>query len=202
MDMDKSIDSQIKRQGFEKGIGLGVIMLALGIFTFYFITSMTDSMWLIVFTPVITSIILPLFIAVFFSLNLRKAIGGFWDFKQAVTGIFIMFLTCYVLSSIGRDVLFAKLVEPQMTEKMATAIVNSTTKMLEKANTEQTVIDEKIADIEKKFDEQKSPTWGNIIQGIVISIIMIFVLSLIFAAIFKKDPPRNGLDYAIDPTVE
>ncbi|MFD2146578.1 DUF4199 domain-containing protein [Mucilaginibacter antarcticus] len=198
--MEKNIDKLIKKEGFEKGLLLGVIMLALGIFTFYFITEMTDSMWMIVFTPVITSIILPLVIAVFFTLNLRKAIGGYWDLRKAVTGIFIMFVTSYALSSIGRDIIFAKLVEPQMTDKMAKAIVNATTAM--KSGAEQSQIDEKITEIEKKFDEQKSPTIGNIIQGIVISIIMVFVLALLFAAIFKKEPPRNSLDTAIDPALQ
>jgi hypothetical protein len=199
--MGEKLDTRIKKQGFEKGILLGVILLALGIFTFYFITGMTQSMWLIIFMPVITSIIIPLFIAVLFSLSLKKAIGGFWNLKQAVTGIFIMFLTSHAISTIGRDIIFAKLVEPQMVEKMATAIVNSTTGMLEKSGAEQSQIDEKMAEIEKKFDEQKNPTWGNIIQGVVISIIMVFVLALIFGAIFKKDPPMNSLDDAINPTI-
>ncbi|MES2810197.1 MAG: DUF4199 family protein, partial [Bacteroidota bacterium] len=121
--MDANIDKQIKKQGLEKGLFLGVIMLALGIFTYYFITEMTQSMWAIISFPVLTSFIIPVIIAVFLTLGLRKSIGGYWDFKKAVTGIFIMFLTSQVLLYIGRDVIFAKLVEPQMVDKMATAII-------------------------------------------------------------------------------
>jgi tetrahydromethanopterin S-methyltransferase subunit G len=199
--MEANIDKAIKKQGFEKGLLLGVILLVLGIFTYYLIVSLTTSMMVIVFAPVLTSIILPLFIAVLFTLNLRKSIGGFWDFRRAVTGIFIMLLTSQMLSTLGKDVVFAKLVEPQMADKMANSIISATTVMMEKSGMDQTQIDEKIAEVEKEFNQQKSPTIGHLIQGLVISIIMVFVLSLLFAAIFKKDPPKNGLDTAIDPAL-
>lgn len=198
--MEQNLNQLIRKKAIEKGLVLGVVLLVVGIFTFYFITGMTTNMWLIIFTPIVLSVLFPLVISIFFSISLRKEIGGFWTFKQAASGIFIMFFAAYVLSAIGNNLIFAKIVEPDMVGKMQTAITNSTTAMMEKSGADQETIDKKLEDIEKQFDSQKNPTIGKTIQGIAISIIFIFVLALIFGAIFKKEPIRNGLENAIDPT--
>lgn len=199
--MEQNLDTLIRKKAFIKGLLLGVVGLALGIFSFYFITTMTDSMWLIIGIPMLISIILPIVIAVFFMLDLRKEIGGYWIFKQAVTGAFIMFFAAYLVSAIGRDLIFAKLIEPQMAQKTGEAVINATTKMLEASGADQSVIDEKIGGAQKALDAQTHTTIGKTIQGIIISILFVFVFALIYAAIFKKERPRNSLDTAIDPTV-
>ncbi len=199
--MEENLNSLIKKSALTKGLILGAVFLFMGIFTFYFTTSMTDSMWLIIFAPILFSIIIPIAISVFVTLDLRKQIGGYWIFRQAVTGTFIMFFIAYIVSSVGRDLVFAKLVEPQMAEKMSEAMVSATSKMMEKSGADQEKIDEKTTDIQKQFDAQTHPTPGKVIQGIAISIILIFVFSLIFAAIFKKEKPRNLLEDAIDPAI-
>jgi hypothetical protein len=138
-------------------------------------------------------------VAIFLIIGLRKEIGGFWVFKQAVTGIFIMFFVANLLSFIGRDLLFAKVIEPNMVENMKTAMVNSVSAMLEQSGQEQSEIDKKIDEINQQFEKQKNPTIGSIIQSQLIAIIFLFVMALIFGAIFKRDPIRNGLEDAVDP---
>jgi len=197
--MEKNLNELIRKKALEKGLVLGVILLVAGIFSYYFITGMTDNMWLITFGPLLIAVIIPLVAAIFLSIGLRKEIGGFWVFKQAVTGIFIMFFVANLLSFIGRDLIFAKVVEPNMVENMQTAMVNSVSSMLEKSGQEQSEIDKKIEDMNQKFEKQKNPSVGSTIQSQLIAIIFLFVLALIFAAIFKRDPIRNGLDDAIDP---
>ena len=54
---------------------------------------------------------------------------------------------------------------------------------------DQKQIDKNIADIKQNMNEQKSISIGNVISGIAINIIFIFVLALIFGALFKKDEP-------------
>nr|WP_294793440.1 DUF4199 domain-containing protein [uncultured Mucilaginibacter sp.] len=197
--MEQNLNQVIKKKALEKGIVLGIILLVAGIFSYYFITGMTDNMWLITFAPLLISVLIPLIVAIFLSIGLRKEIGGFWVFRQAVTGIFIMFFVANLLSFIGRDLIFAKVVEPNMVENMQTAMVNSVSAMLEKSGQEQSEIDKKIDDMNQQFEKQKNPTVGSIIQSQLIAIIFLFVLALIFAAIFKRDPIRNGLDDAVDP---
>ena len=195
----ENLDQQIKKNAFNSGIILGTVTLVLGIFTFYLITS-TSNIWMVFAAPIVLSILIPITIAVFFCIGLRRKIGGFWTFKQAVTGIFIMFFAAYVIQAIGSDLLFAKFVEPQMVEKVDNAVLTATKTMMEKANTPQETIDTKVEEMQKQFDDQKNVTVGKTIQGIVISIIFRFVFALIFAAIFKKEPLKTAAEY-VDPAV-
>jgi hypothetical protein len=197
----ENLDQKIRKQSFQYGLILGAILLVLGIFSFYFIIGMTSSFWLVIFGPFIFSIILPIIVVVFFCLDIRKKVGGYWSFKQATTGIFIMFFMAYVVQSIGRDVIFAKFIEPNMVQKTQEAVMNATTAMLEKTGADQAQIDDKKASIQKQFDQQTNVTVGKVIQGIAITIILIFVLALIFGAIVKKDPPLFADTAYEDPAV-
>ena len=185
----ENLDSSIKKNALNDGLILGVISFVLGLITFYGIISAGTSLWLVVALPILLSVIVPIALAVYFCLNLRKKIGGYWNFRQATTGIFIMFIVAYGVQTIGRDLLFVKLVEPDMAQKTQDAVVRSSTALMEKADTPQEKIDESIANTEKQFESQKNPTFGSIAQGIGTSIIFVFVLALIFGAFFKRNPP-------------
>ena len=50
-------------------------------------------------------------------------------------------------------------------------------------------IEKSIAETKKEFAQQKQITIGAILQGIIFYIIFIFLFSLIFASMFKKNPP-------------
>ena len=195
----ENLDQQIRKNAFNSGIILGAIILVLGVLTFYLITG-TTSIWVIFGAPIVLSVLVPITLAVFFCISLRKKIGGFWTYKQAVTGIFIMFFTAYVIQAVFSDFIFAKFVEPQMIEKVDNAVLNATKTMMEKGNTPQETIDTKVEEMQKQFDDQKNVTVGKTIQGIVIAIIFRFVFALIFAAIFRKDPLKTTADY-VDPAV-
>jgi len=197
MNMSKVVentDAQIKKVAFLKGLILGGVLLVLNIFSFYFITTMTTSLYLIIGAPFLFAVVLPLVVSISLILELRKSIGGYWVFKQAVTGVFIMFFSAYIIQIIGRDLLFAKVIEPHMVEKTGEAIINATTQMLEKVSTNQAQIDEKIADMQKQFKEQSNQSVVTFFEGIGVTIILLFVLTLIFGAIFKKDPPLLAID--------
>jgi hypothetical protein len=183
-----AIDSEIKKNGLISGLILGGALFVLSIFAFYFITSMTTSMLMIILGPLIFSVVIPLVLAVFLSLDMRKKIGGYWVLKQATTGIFIMFMVSYLLSA-ALNWTYVKVIEPDMVGKMQTAMVNATASMLEKSGADQAKIDKQTADIEKKFEDQKNITIGKTLQSGLITTILLFVVSLVFGAIMKKEPP-------------
>ncbi|MBD1392331.1 DUF4199 domain-containing protein [Mucilaginibacter glaciei] len=199
--MTETTDQQIRKQALTKGLLLGIIMSVLSIFSFYYITSMVTSLLLITVGPFIISAVLPLVVAILFSFDLRKAIGGFWNFKQAVTGIFIMFFAAYLIQYLLVSLLFAKVIEPQMVEKTKTAMTTAVSGMLEKSNASQNDIDAKMEDIQKQFDAQKDPTVAKQFQSFAISILFVFVVALIFAAFFKKERPLYLTADEPDPTV-
>jgi hypothetical protein len=196
----ENLDQEIRKKSFASGLVLGVITLVLAILAFYFMTTMTTSFWMVVFSPVIFSILIPIGAVIFFCIDLRKKIGGYWVFKQATTGIFIMLLVSFVVTGIGRDLIFAKVVEPQMVQKMEDAMVNATTSFMEKSNVDQATIDEKVESVKAQFESQKSPTIGKTIQGYVITLIFLFVLALIFGAIFKRTSLKPVGEH-VDPAV-
>jgi hypothetical protein len=200
--MTQDFDKQLKKQAAIKGVILGSILGVLGILSFYFMTTMATSFVMIIGGPFVLSIIIPIILGALFCVDLRKSVGGFWSFKQAVTGIFVMFFLSLVMSFLIRDMLFAKVIEPNMVEKTQTAMVNAVTNMLEKSSASQADIDKKIDEMEKQLNEQKNASIGKQIQSFAVSIIFVFVISLVFAIIFKKERPLYMNDVLDgDPTV-
>lgn len=199
----KVSDQELRKKSAGTGLLLGLVVMVLSIFSFYFMTSIATSFLMVSFSPFIFSIIIPLIVTILFSIDLRKKIGGYWVFKQAVTGFFIMFAVCYAVNYVGVNLIFAKVIEPQMVEKTQSAVVKASGEMMEKQGADQEKIDEAQEKIQKKFDEQKENSLTKVISGFGISLIFIFVVSLIFAAIFKKDPPLfTAADYQEpEPTV-
>lgn len=198
----ESLDKQIRKVGLNNGLIFGVIVLVLGIFAFYFMTQMTTSFWMVVLVgPIFFSILIPIVILIFYCIDFRKKIGGYWTFKQAFTGIFIMLLVAYIVTAIGRDLVFAKLVEPNMLEKTQSAIVNSSRSMMEQSGTDQATIDTKVADMQKTFDDQKDMSIGKVIKAQAIALVVVLIFALIFGAIFKRNPLKGLDEPAIEPAV-
>lgn len=184
---EKSIDSQIRKNGFIKGLLLGCIVLALSIASFYFIIDIAKEPWEDLLGPYIFSMIIPLLLIVFFALDIRKKLGGWWSFKQAVTGTFIMIFTSYVILTIGRDFIFAKAIEPDMIQKLETAMLNSSTIMYKKQGFSQAQINSQIAERKQGFEGQKAVSTGIIIQNFIINTMLLFVLAIILGALLKRE---------------
>ncbi|WCT14748.1 DUF4199 domain-containing protein [Mucilaginibacter jinjuensis] len=185
----KVTDQELRKKAAGTGVLLGLVVMVLSIFSFYFITSIATSFWLVSFGPLIFSVTLPIIVAVLFCIDLRKKIGGYWNFRQAVTGFFVMFLVCYAINYVGTNLLFAKVIEPHMVEKTQDAVIKASEEMMEKQGVDQAQIDDRLESVKKKFEEQRENTPAKIASNFGISLIFIFVISMIFAAILKKDPP-------------
>ena len=193
----EQVDKQLRKDAIIKGIILGAIVLTLSIFSFYFITGLTKNMSLIVGGPYIFSVILPVTITTLFCMNMRKKIGGYWTFRQAVTGIFIMFLISYAILTIGRDLVFAKFIKPDMVQKTEAVMLNVRYQSLKMSGASDKEIKSQEDELRKEIELQKNPGVMPIVQNYMINMIMLFVLAIIFAAIFKKEPP-----YIIETPVE
>ena len=183
------IERKIKINGVKSGVLLGLIITALSISSYYFITSIIKSAVLFVAGPIIFSIFIPIFCVVFFCFNARKSIGGYWTFKQATTGIFTMFLIAYLVQFIGKSIIFDKFIEPNGIQKTQTAAINAKAAILKQRGNDQAAIDKDIAEMKKEFGQQQNTSIGSVIQGIVISILFMFLLALIFGSLFKREPP-------------
>lgn len=186
-DTDAGFEAAIKKEGLFKGIILGVILLTLNIFTFYYITSITKDAKMISFGLGVFSFILPLAFSVVFTIQMRQKLGGIWSFRQAVRGVFTMFMVGYIIMVIGRDGIFGNFVEPDMVTKTEKAMHDSERLRYKQQGLSDDKAAAKIAENEKLFGPKGKATVFSVVESYVITIILLFVLSLGFGLIFKRE---------------
>ena len=182
----------LKPEAAKNGIGLGLIALVLGVISAYLLVS-TTSMMGVFLIPIGIGVIIPIVVAVFFCIDLRKKIGGFWNLRQATSGIFIMFLVAYVLSTVG-NLAFTKLIEPDMSSRIQSTVIDATSSMMKSQGMEQEAIDKKVDEMNADFEKKTQGTVMQTIQGHVIGVIIVFVFALLFGAIFKKERPLSLIE--------
>jgi uncharacterized protein DUF4199 len=185
-----SFDLNARKSAAKSGLLLGLLLLIVSIASYYLIVSATANTMMIILSPIIFSILIPVVLVLIFCLNLRKRIGGYWTFRQAVSAIFVMFLVSYAVQVLGRDVVFAKLIEPDMVNKTQVAMLKATNVMWQKSGASQATINQKRADVQKQFEDQKNITVFGIIQSYIISLMFLFVFAVVFAALFRRNPPE------------
>lgn len=187
MTTDGTTLENLKPEAVKNGIGLGLITLILGIISAYLLVG-AKSMMTVFLIPMILGLIIPLGIAIFFSLDLRKKIGGFWNLRQATSGIFIMFLVTYAVSNIG-NVIFNRFIEKDMASRIQSTVVDATSSMMKNQGIDEEKIDKQIEEMNNDFEQKQQGTVMQTIQGHVIGVIIVFVFALLFGAVFKKEPP-------------
>lgn len=178
---------ELKKGGAVNGLIFGIIVLLAGILSVYMLAN-TAHFSLVVATPLIVSLLVPLGAAILLTLKLRKQVGGYWTLRQATTGIFIMFIVAYTFSTMG-NFLFYKVSGPGLKAQTKENLVGVTTSFLERQGANQDEIDASVEKVNAGFAEGAELSIGQMIQGYLQAIIIIFVVALIFAAIFKKEPP-------------
>lgn len=176
----------LKPEAAKNGVGLGLISLVLMIISAYALVAAT-SMWTVFLVPVVLGLLIPLGLLIYLSIDLRKKVGGFWNFRQATSGIFIMLLVSYIISNVG-NLAFTKLIEPDMPAKMQSTIVDVTSRMMASQGMDEEVIEKKVDDMNAEFEKKQNGTVMQTVQGHLIGIVIMFVVSLLFGAIFKKEP--------------
>ncbi|WP_069658605.1 DUF4199 domain-containing protein [Arcticibacter eurypsychrophilus] len=178
---------KLKKTGAIYGLILGIIMILAGMISFYLMSS-TSNLAVVVGTPIVFSILLPLVAAVVLILNLRKKINGYWDLRQATTGIFILFLVAYFVSTTG-NIAYIKAAGPGLKVKTKENLIRVTSSFLEKQGADQVEIDAAVDKVNAGFAESPDLKIGDVIMGYLQAVIIIFVAALVFAAIFKREPP-------------
>ena len=183
-----SLEKLIRKISIVNGVILGLIITGLSILSFYFITSIAESSVSFLLGPLVISKLIPIVLIAVFCFTTRKRIGGYWNLRQATTGIFIMFVIAYAIQTVGYDIIFTK-VTPNMVKRTEDAFIKGSLTFKNKPGADVKQIDKNIAEIKAEFANQKNAGIGNTIQGVFISIIFIFVFALVFAALFKREPP-------------
>lgn len=184
--MDISL-KELRPGAMKYGLLLGVIILVLDLIALY-VLAYSESLILVSTAYLLGYIILPIIAAIILIKRLRDDIGHYWVFRQATSGIFIMFLCAYLISTAG-NFIYLKYIHPDVTLAAKDNFISLFTGFLSKISASPDKIDEAIESIEMRFSQVAVPGFSEIISGLLSSIIIIFICALIFAAIFKKDPP-------------
>ena len=173
----------LNKLAITNGLIIGVLSTVLGILTYYVAPSLMGSTFY-----GIGLMLVSLGFYIFFTLDLRKKIGGYWNFKTALKGIFLMAFTAGLLGILFNFV-FYKFVEPGAFEKISGHISAGLTSTLENLGMQQEQIDEAVEKQLETMKGQFDPTFTDLARNFGIAILVQFIMSLIFAAIFKKEQP-------------
>jgi hypothetical protein len=186
--MSEGMDKTLIKQGIINGILLGIVVTVISIFSFYFLTRMVTSPALILTGYfVLFPWVLPIASAAFCVLKLREKIGGYWNFKKAVRGAFIILISAYATQFIFKDIVFNKFIEPDIAEKTEQALLRSAITDFKRRHISQKDIDLKVKSIKEDLGLAKTVTIGNQVINMGFSIIFLFVLALVFAGFFRRE---------------
>lgn len=180
--MESSLEN-LNKAAVTNGIIIGILSSVIGIVTFYMFPSLLGSM-----SFGIGSLIVSLLIYVFFTLDLRSKVGGYWNFREALKGIFLMAFIAGLFYSIVNFV-FYKFIEPDAFTKISGFVEEGMSKTFESMGMEQEKVDEAVSKQVEGMRAQYDPTLLQFLKNLGIAVLVQFVMSLIFAAIFKKEAP-------------
>ena len=127
-------------------------------------------------------------LAIYFTLEIRKQIGGFWSYREAISTIFVLFITPSIIVFFF-SLAFGKWIEPRYNDIISEATLNATTELMERMSSDQDMIDKTIAETEVALEKQLNPSFFDMFKSIGFSVLIYFIFSLIWAAIFKRDRP-------------
>jgi hypothetical protein len=177
----------IRKDALQHGLVLGAVLLVLDLIALYTL-AYSQSVLLIALAYLVGSFIVPLVTAILLIKSLRAKVGGYWNQRQATSGIFIMFLSAHIISSLGNFV-FLRFIRPQIILEAKDNLVDNLTRFFVSMKAETEKIDEIMESIEQRFAVISQDSLSVVVSNFIFSIIIIVVTALIFAAIFKRERP-------------
>jgi hypothetical protein len=177
------MESTSNKLAINNGLFIGGISAVLNILIYYIYPQMMGNTLYGIFMMFIA-----MGLYVFFTIDLRKKIGGFWSFKEALKGIFLMSFIAGLLSTFVNFV-FYKFIEPGAFEQISGIIIENLSVTYEKLGMDQDTIDKTIEKVLESMKSQFNPSFVDLLKTLGIGVLIQFIMSLIFAAIFKKEQP-------------
>lgn len=184
----QDFNRQIRTKGTVCGITLGVIILLLHLISYFLMVKVSTPLWVTAFSPLLFTNVLAIVAAVLLCLQFRNKIGGYWDLRQAASGIFVMFLTSYLIFFFG-FLLFSKVIEPATDLNLEKKIESVKAAIRKNQGVSQQHINEETKGLRKDFNDRQSSGVWRFVQSFGIVIVLIFLASLIFGALFKNELP-------------
>jgi hypothetical protein len=175
----------MQRKAAVLGAIFGVIAVITGITGLYIVAS-GKSIGVVFGVQFLSAIIIPVSIAILFSLRLRKEIGGFWSFREATSGIFLMFFVAYFVHS-AIDLTYKRAIDPDLEKNAIGNTISSIADLASKSKVPTEQIDTQMEQLNAAKESVGKFSPGTLAQGMLTSILIVFIVSLLFAAIFKRE---------------
>lgn len=180
--MELSLEN-LNKAAANNGLVIGILSAILGIVTYYVAPALFGSMWF-----GIGNMIFLLVVYIFFTIDLRKKVGGYWSFRQAFKGIFIMAFVAGLLLAVVNYV-FYQFVEPDAFSRISGYVEEGATKTFETLGMDEDQIETAVSEQLKGMKSQFDPTPMDLLKNLGIALLVEVIMSLIFAAIFKREAP-------------
>jgi hypothetical protein len=183
----EDINLAVRKQGALRGILFGVIMLTIDILKLYYLAYWAKS-------PLTTFIVLyPVYyivlfgIALFFINSLRIKIGRYWTLKQAITGIFILLFISSIIWNNGLTLFSAK-INPEVAQKAHVGFVETRKAAMLSQKQPIEKVNKEVASMNANFSAGTSFSVASFFRSLFITIILVFAVSTLLGALFKKEP--------------
>jgi uncharacterized protein DUF4199 len=174
-----TMEAKKPNYGLTYGVILGLVMIIYTVILYLggvklFISPLAWVAWCI-----------PIVVAVLGGLKQKKALGGYMSYGEALKTVFLICVIGSLISTIFSYVLFNIIDEPfRQALAQETAVIQE--KMMRKFGASDALIEKSVADTLNG----NSYTIGKIMLGYAFGLIFWFIVSLIIAAIIKKNKPE------------
>jgi hypothetical protein len=182
-------DAVLRQYGAKYGLFLGIILLAVSLGFVYLVAGVNLSPVGLVLIMFSLKVIVPIALGIAFVLWLRTTVGGYWNLKQATTGIFFMFYMASLINYIGYDIAFTHIISPATVQKAGENTVNVYEQAQRLTKVPNKEAQETIKSMRASLKQGYVITPATVVSYLITSVLLIFVISLVFAALFKREPP-------------
>lgn len=170
-------------QSLKYGLMVGLLSIALRMLTY-----IINPMSLVSIAMGIFLFIVFIAVIIFSGFAIRKKLGGFIPYKDAILALFLVLLGSMILKEVF-DFLLFNFIDPDLGPNLKETMINNTSEMMEKYGAQQEQIDKQIADMDAiRFGDLGAVSLlGNTIGSIIIAAIL--------AVFVKKDAPLFANDH-------
>jgi hypothetical protein len=170
----------IKQEALKNGLIWGAVNVVIFLVTWYIMPSLMSS-----YVYSFLTFGIGIGLAVFFCIDMRKKVGGYWTFGEALWPIFVTFLLGMAVVYVF-NILFGKFIDTSYPEYMKELVLTKSEDTIKAFGLSDEEATKALESTRVSLDKQFSPTFSQAIVGFGISAIMYFIGAVIFALIFKR----------------
>ncbi len=174
----------IKNEALKNGLIWGAVNIVLFLVTWYVAPTLMSSYW---YAGI--SFLIGLALAIFFCIDMRNKVGGYWTFGEALWPIFVTFVFAMGLVFVF-NILFGKYIDTTYPEQMKEMVITKSEATMKSFGLSDEEAAKALEKTHENLEKQFTPTFSEAVMGFGIAAIMYFIGAVIFALIFRRNNPN------------